>query len=109
MTTSRPTRKLLSPPNSVLNLQCPTPLFTPNMFNTTPSPPLASPQTAEKEKKSVSEVFKTHLPPPVTVQPIANISDEEMVEIQKYVKTSGYFDSTKVYDLGVALVRELIR
>ena len=43
------------------------------------------------------------------MQPIVYISDEEMVEIQKYVKTSVYFDSTKVYDLGVGLVRELIR
>ena len=63
----------------------------------------------EKKKKPDNEVFKTPLPPPKTVHPIAYISDEEMVEIQKYVKTSGYFDISKVYDLGAGLVRELIR
>ena len=62
-----------------------------------------------KTKRPEKEVFKAPLPPKAKLQPISYISDEETVEVENSVRISGYFDGSKVNDLGTGLVRELIR
>ena len=71
----------------------------------------------EKEKflrlrgknKNPTHVFKEPLPPPVLLQPLHYLSDAEVVEVEMYIRISGYFNGSKVTDLGTELVRELIR
>ena len=54
-------------------------------------------------------IFKEPLPPLVPLQPINHLSDEEGVKVERYIQISGYFDGSKITDLGTRLVRELIR
>ena len=46
-------------------------------------------------------------PPPL--KPKHYISDDEMLELNNYIKTSGYFDNNKVSGLDLELIREFIR
>ena len=64
----------------------------------------------EKRKNEKStHVFKEPLPPLLPMQPLNYISDEEVAKVEKYIQISGYFDGSKINDLGERLVRELIR
>ena len=47
--------------------------------------------------------------PPLPLRPKNLISDEEMFEVKQYVKTSGYFDNSKVKSMETGLVREIVR
>ena len=62
-----------------------------------------------KKNKKGSPEFKQPLPPLVPLKTLNYLSDEEFIDIEKYIKMSGYFDRSKVADLGTDLVRELIR
>ena len=64
-------------------------------------------ENKEKNKK-VETVFKEPVAPP-PLRPKNYISDEEMVEVNNYAKTSGYFDKSKVSGLDIGLVREFVR
>ena len=46
-------------------------------------------------------------PPPL--KPKNYISNDEMLELNNYIKTSGYFDNNKVGGLNFELIREFIR
>ena len=62
-----------------------------------------------KNKKPEPDVFKEPAPPPRLMRPVSCISEEELLEVKNYVKTSGYFDISKVRDMDNLLLRELIR
>ena len=67
-------------------------------------------RSAENKVKNrrTEDVFKEPMaPPPVRTKNY--ISDEEMLELNIYSKTSGYFDNNKVSGLNLELIREFIK
>ena len=67
----------------------------------------------KKNKNPEAEAFRKPAPPPPLRNWIGSlrdwISDKEIMEVTKYVKTSGYFDISKVNDMELGLIREIIR
>ena len=60
------------------------------------------------KNRKTEDVFKEPMAPP-TLKPKNYISEEEMLELNNYIKTSGYFDNNKVSGLDLELIREFIR
>ena len=59
------------------------------------------------KNRKTEDVFKEPMAPP-PLRPKNYISDEEMLELNNYIKTSGYFDNNKVSGLDLELIREFI-
>ena len=47
------------------------------------------------------------VPPPLKAKNC--ISDEELFEVKKYMKTSGYFETSKVGGMEIGLIQEFVR
>jgi hypothetical protein len=68
----------------------------------------------EKSRKKIKNppphqaVFKKHAPA-CPLRQMEVLSDEDISEVNQYVFTSGFFNISKVRDMEIGLIRELIR
>ena len=62
----------------------------------------------KKKSKSDPQVGKRYSEP-IRLRPRILITEAEILEINKYVKLSEYFEVSKVNDMEPSLIRELIR
>ena len=71
-------------------------------------------KTREKRRSKIKQpapqpgVFKKPAPPR-SIRPMPVISDEEMLEVKQYSRKCGFFYDSKVKDMQIGLIHELIR
>ena len=101
---NRPTRKLLSPPNSVQHMGCPTPFFTTRMFLPPPTPPPLL--TNNDDQKQIGDGTRMFLPPPTPPPTLTNNDDQKQSAggtITKHLQTQAAPFQNKLLNNGSGL------
>ena len=65
-------------------------------------------ESRKRHKKSKTKLLNNPASP-LILRPIKLISDAEQLQVNSYVKTSGYFEMSKVNDMETSLIRDIIR